>query len=85
MALKYLDILRAAATKASRLGPDAQRTTIIDMFAGSISLGLIARRGGYGYVAVDMGRQSMESFGRLHIHEEGVVKDYFDIGVTAAY
>ena len=58
----YQDIIQAAAHRAHKEGTLDDRKVIIELFAGSTSLGTVARQAGFDYVAVDISKLSEKSF-----------------------
>ena len=79
----YQDIIQAAAHRAHKEGTLDDRKVIIELFAGSTSLGTVARQAGFDYVAVDISKLSEKSFQRLHCDDTDLMQDYFDIGVAS--
>ena len=65
-------------------GSSARRKTVIELFAGSTSLGTVARQKGLNYVAVDWSSLSLSSFKKLHSSDEcaDLMRDYFNIDAS---
>ena len=82
-------LIQAAIDRSCNDGSSARRKTVTELFAGSTSLGTVARQQGLNYVAVDWSSLSLNSFKKLHSSDEctDLMRDYFNIdanGVAVA-
>ena len=67
----HREILLAAMEQHCAKGSQAGRTVVLDLFAGSTSLGSVAQELGYDYVAVDYSKASQKCLNRLHTAAAG--------------
>ena len=80
----HQDLIQAAMDRSRTDGSSARRKTVIELFAGSTSLGTVARQKGLNYVAVDWSSLSLSSFKKLHSSDEcaDLMRDYFNIDAS---
>ena len=81
----HQDLIQAAMDRSRTDGSSARRKTVIELFAGSTSLGTVVRQNDLNYVAVDWSSLSLNSFKKLHSSDEcaDLMRDYFNIDAGA--
>ena len=77
----HQDLIQTAIDRSRGDGSSSRRKTVIEPFAGSTSLGTVARQKGLNYVAVDWSSLSLNSFKKLHSSDDGadLMRDYFNM------